>query len=236
MLLDGKRLEHPRQAGREAPRRIAFGHTRQERRVEPDGRMRESRAQAHHGSALGSNRRCIGAGVLPAVDLRKDKSVDVKYQKLVKGSLNYFLPRMGYQVKFAETLGGVSNITEDDIAREDISFVKNLGPENARWIFLVTLDDLAKRRTFGNASAAECSGILYDKNSGKAVWRHKAVHQYGEGTLVGMMMAGTVRDVSVQGCAEDLLTQMPTKNGKKWYAGYGGIAGGSDKTLFKSLR
>jgi hypothetical protein len=173
--------------------------------------------------------------VLPVVDIRKDKSLKIAYQKIGTYEFKYFFPRMGYQVKLSDNFGKIANITEDDIARQDVDFIKNLGPDNAQWVFLVTLDDLATRKTLGIASVAECSGILYDKDPGKEVWRHKATHQYGQGGIAGMMMGGTVREESLRACVDDLLAQFPSKNGKKWYGLHNGLWG-KTKTMYKTLR
>jgi hypothetical protein len=97
-------------------------------------------------------------------------------------------------------------------------------------VLLVSLDEFGSRKSFGSKFAAECSATLFDKDAGKAVWRHKTMHEEGVGGLSGMMMGGTVRNITVQACVEDLLTQLPTRNGKKWQGGMGG-----DK-LYKALR
>jgi hypothetical protein len=169
--------------------------------------------------------------VLPIADLRRDKGIEVEYQKLMVGSLKTWLPKMGYrQVSYADTFGGVGSILEDDIDQGQTVWVKSLGQDHERWILLIALNDFATRKSFGTTFVAECSGYLYDKEQGKAVWQHKTTHEESVGGLSGMMMGGTVRNITLQACVEDLLTQLPTRNGKKWQGGMGG-----DK-LYKALR
>ena len=53
---------------------------------------------------------------------------------------------------------------------------------------LVVLEKFVSDKMSGNS--VECSGTLYDKESGKAVWQHKVVK--GEGGALGVGLTGGV--------------------------------------------
>lgn len=158
--------------------------------------------------------------VLPIADLRVDKSVEADVQKSMTDALSDFLPIMGYEkVVYADTFGKVSSISEDDIEQGRVDWIQSLGPDRTRWVLLVALHDLATRLTYGSASVAECSGYLYDKAKGKTVWHQKAVGEFGYGALFGLSIAMLGKTLANNGawvCAIELLTQLPTKNEKKW--------------------
>lgn len=147
--------------------------------------------------------------VLPAVDIRKDRSVDldegwelktVKKGIGARGGTAYRFKWKGYNPVYDNDFGGVDNISEDDLIAANSDWINKLGPEDSRWIFLFVLEDLVTRKTFGHTYATECSAVLYDKESGKAVWKHKYVREAIQGGLGGLLTAGGTGQRLVREC------------------------------------
>ena len=85
--------------------------------------------------------------VLPAIDLRKDRSVAIALQELQDPMLLFTGPTSlssrrprnvtakGYtHVVFADSYSDVGSITEDDLAERKPEWIKSLGPYPARWV------------------------------------------------------------------------------------------------------
>jgi hypothetical protein len=103
-------------------------------------------------------------------------------------------------------------VSEDALLDQDPAWVASLGPDDARWVLVLGLEDIFDRTTFGRVFGAECRGWLFDKRSGRAVWRHQNTHQEGFGGLAGLMMgAFTPRDLSVHECFRRLVQEIPSR-------------------------
>ncbi len=149
--------------------------------------------------------------VLPAVDIRQDRSASVEeMQKMMitPSGLNRerygaktLLSEKGYAVRFGFSLG-VASVTEDDLAEQNAEWIKKLGPRYARWVILVVLEDLAETGGFGASWSAECSGYLFDKSSGKLVWRHDAIGRMSAGGLIGLALADLARQDAIFLCSK----------------------------------
>ena len=141
--------------------------------------------------------------ILPIADLRKDRSADLgeDWEHKVIGNgpgagwstKDFFSIKLGYNIAIEKDFGGVSSINEDDFIDAEPSWVKKLGPKDARWILLVVLEKFVSQKISGDS--AECSATLYDKESGKAVWQHKVVKGEGgaaQGGLAGGISGGLI--------------------------------------------
>ena len=165
--------------------------------------------------------------VLPVVDIRKDKSLvlsegwpqDAFIAYFRSAGLKfYYMPQItdfkdkkGYEVYLAKDYGGIKEISEDDILDADPSWIKRLGPDASQWVLLFVLEDLANRKTFGVAAMAECSGYLFDKTSGKVVWKHESVGEVSVGGLQGLMMAKKGPTLAVNTCFLQVFQQLPPR-------------------------
>ncbi len=162
--------------------------------------------------------------ILPVADLRKDKSAqlgeDWENRFAKSGTTIYwttertFKKKKGFDVTFESDYGGVESVSEDDLLDTDPAWVKKLGPEKDRWILLLALEDTVSKVTFGKAFAIECSAIFYDKKSGKAVWKHKATREVGQGGLGAFLVPDkTVLEDQLRFCLhlDILYYQFPKK-------------------------
>jgi hypothetical protein len=154
--------------------------------------------------------------VLPAVDLRKDRSFPIPGEKLQELMLYKELPaslkKSGYaDVVMSPARGAAPSIDNDDLEEANADWVKSLGPDAARWVLLVTLDDFVSRSTFGVAVNAKCTGYLFDKTAGALAWRHKASASEELGGALGLMWKGKGEDGALVQCPLLLMQQFPRR-------------------------
>ena len=154
--------------------------------------------------------------VLAIADARRDKSIELKkLNEIGRRSVTRMLKKSPYKISFASGLGDVDVVTGDDLEYLEPSWIRRLGGADDRWILLLVLQDLAKKKTFGSAFGAVCSGYLFDKSTGKAVWHHETVGTIGQGGLVGFAMNNMMRGGSFESCANNLLATFPDRRRKK---------------------
>ena len=153
--------------------------------------------------------------VLPLADIRIDRTEELDDKDISVGwGLAGFkwLKKKGYEYTFLSEFGTDSDPTEDDLTQALSDWVRALGTPEAKYVLLIALEDLVRRKkTFGSAMGCECSGVLYDKVSGKAVWRHEAVAEMSVGGLGGMMVGGLIVRDTMGACFRQLLEQIPPK-------------------------
>ncbi len=153
--------------------------------------------------------------VLPLADIRIDRSEDLDDKDIsVAWVIANFkqLKKKGYNVTFLSEFGIDKDPSEDDLVEASPDWISKLGVQEARWVLLIALEDLVRRKkTFGSAMGCECSGVLYDKMSGKPVWRHEAVAKMSIGGLAGIMVSGLISRDAMGLCFRKLLQQIPAK-------------------------
>jgi len=149
--------------------------------------------------------------VLPIVDARAGdkKSVNMgDVQKTLIGLLN---KKKHYPASAAGTSGEVGQIAVEDLESAVPSYVKKLGPADARWVMVICLDDVVSKWSFGSTGNAELSGFLFDKDSGELIWKGKGVGQAGQGGLMGMAMKGAMKGQALLEATQRLLKGMPDR-------------------------
>jgi hypothetical protein len=123
--------------------------------------------------------------ILPAIDIRKDRSIELQegwQQRVVKGYTAWPVERLlrykGYKnlpISFEENFGEIKTISEYDLIDLDHEFIRKVGPDDAKWVLLFSVEDTAERLEMGKAILIENSGYLFDKSSGKLVWHHQTI-------------------------------------------------------------
>ena len=148
--------------------------------------------------------------VLSAVDIRKDKSIEFKdLDGVVHAQVRSSMKKSVYQPVYRSGTCGVSEITEDDLEYLEQPWIRQFGDNEDRWVLLLVLEDLAKKKTFGGAFGAQCSGYLFDAAEGKVVWRHSTVASLGQGGLAAMGMKKMIRNDTVKVCFRNALKTLP---------------------------
>jgi hypothetical protein len=150
--------------------------------------------------------------VLPPVDLRVDKKVDVNLEKQIRGAAVDNLKNKNYKVTKSDNLGSASQIIEEDLKTASPDWIKVLGPSDSRYIMVVCLVDVSTRLTFGSTGNAEIAGYMYDKGNGTVIWRDKGVGQVGQGGLIGMVMKSGMDESAISAALYNTLASIPPKS------------------------
>jgi hypothetical protein len=151
-----------------------------------------------------------------AVDIRKDKAIEFKdLDAMLEQSMKSAFRKSVYRVEQGSGFGAFDRVTEDDLEYLDESWIRDLGADGHRWVLLLALEDLAKKKTFGGAFGAQCSGYLFDTSEGRAVWRHSTVASMGQGGLLGMSLKKAIRNDTVRMCFVKVVQTLPGQFVKK---------------------
>ena len=155
--------------------------------------------------------------VLSVADVRRDKSVGFKKLTTIgHRTVKTGLKKSRYELAFQSDFGGIAAVTDEDLEYLDPSWVSELGPHDERWVLLVVLEDAARKATFGSAFGTVCSGYLFDKSTGEAIWLDEATGTQGQGGLIGFAMGSAMRGEAFASCTGKLMSSFPGRNrGKK---------------------
>lgn len=150
--------------------------------------------------------------ILPAVDLRVDKEVEVALEKQIRKAAAKILKNKGYLVAESDNLGDVGQIFEDDLRAAEPNWIKRLGPAGSRYVMVLCLVDVATKLTFGSTGNAELAGYMYDKEAGTVIWRDKGIGQTGSGGLLGMALISGMDEEAISIALGDLLASIPKRS------------------------
>ncbi len=154
--------------------------------------------------------------VLPVADVRMDKSIEMKKpDEIAQRTVRRMLKNSPYKIAYGSAPKNGSAVTQDDLDFLDASFVSELGGADDRWVLLIALQDITKKRSFGSAFGALCTGYLFDKDVGRPVWQHETVGSMGHGGLSGLAMKGAARGQAFQECVGNLLLTFPDRKGAR---------------------
>ena len=149
--------------------------------------------------------------VLPVLDLRFDKTKELKLDKWVHSIVAGQLKKKNYKYQIVNKETPVAGLTEEILAEENPSLIISMKPDGARWVMLLVLHDSSSKLTFGSTGNAEMSGRLYDMEMRNVVWRDKAVAQTGQGGLIGMAMKGAMEQQAITMAALNLINSFPAR-------------------------
>jgi hypothetical protein len=149
--------------------------------------------------------------LLPALDFRIDKKINVNLQNQIQRAGAKNLDKRKYSVLISEDLGSVEQITEDDLKTADPTWIAQLGPTESRWVMVLCLIDVTTKLTFGSTGNAEVSGVLFDKENKTVVWRDKGIGRAGQGGLLGMAMKGTMDNEAISNAMYNLFASFPKR-------------------------
>ena len=149
--------------------------------------------------------------ILYPVDLRIDKKIKVNLEKQLQNKSAKILSKRGYQITNSVNMEMVEEITDIDLKDAKPEWIKELGPEDARWVMVICLVDVTTKLTFGSTGNAEITGFLYDKENGQMIWRDKGIGQVGQGGLAGMLMKGSMDESAINNALYNLLASIPNR-------------------------
>lgn len=149
--------------------------------------------------------------VLPPLDLRADKNIEVDLHKQLQKAAADILKEKGFRVTTSTDLGDVGELLEDDLKAAEPNWIKRLGPAGARYVMVLCLMDVATKLTFGSTGNAELAGYLYDKQAAILMWRDKGIGQTGQGGLIGMVMKSWMDEEAISMALKNLMDSIPKR-------------------------
>ncbi len=147
--------------------------------------------------------------VLPVVDARAGKKASVNLDSL-RNSVVKTLDRKHYPAAAGAAAPGAEIAIEDAQAASP-AFIKNLGTPDQRWVFLVFLNDVVSKVTFGSTGNAQMSGFLFDKQDAQLIWSANGVGQAGQGGLIGIGFKAMMKGEAINAAIMNLLAQLPNR-------------------------
>jgi hypothetical protein len=148
--------------------------------------------------------------LLPAIDVRFDKEIEVNLQKQIRDAAKGLLEKKGYLVRTTSDLTATAGITEDDIKLGLADWIKQL-PSDDRWVMILVLVDVKTQLTFGSTGNAEVAGALFDKVNATTIWRDKGIGKSGQGGLLGMAMKGMMDEQAIAMAVGNLMASIPKR-------------------------
>jgi len=148
--------------------------------------------------------------LLPAIDVRLDKEIEVDIQKQIRDAAKGLLEKKGYVVRMTNDLNATADITEDDIKSGLADWIRQL-PSDDRWVMILMLVDVRTKLTFGSTGNAEVGGALFDKVNAKTIWRDKGIGKTGQGGLIGMALKGMMDEQAIAMALGNLMASIPNR-------------------------
>ncbi len=147
--------------------------------------------------------------LLPVIDSRLDKEVEVNLEEQLRNPIKEMLKSKGYVVNTNNNVDSVAGITEDNLKSIGPMIIKRLDFSTTRQVMIILLVDVNTKLTFGSTGTAEVSGFMFDKETEKMIWRDKGIGKSGQGGLIGMMMKGMMDEAAISMAAMNLMASVP---------------------------
>lgn len=149
--------------------------------------------------------------VLPVLDARAGDKKKVNVGDIQSTVTNLLNKKKHYPASAAGNWGEAGQVAVEDLENPVPSYIKKLGPMEARWVMVVCLDDVNSKMGFGSTGNAELSGYLFDKETGELIWKGKGAGQVGQGGLMGMAFKGAMKGEALHAAILKLLKGMPDR-------------------------
>jgi hypothetical protein len=148
--------------------------------------------------------------LLPAVDVRTDKTVAVNLENRLRIEAAAILKRKGYAVLLRGKTDGISELTYDNLRVADSALIKRLSAPGTRWVMILALVDL---NVVGSSDKAEAAGFLYDRETGKLLWRDTSICVVARvGGIFGMLTNEARGDAAISAAVDYLLASIPRRD------------------------
>ncbi len=155
-----------------------------------------------------------GITLLSPIDARVDQTVEVELSKQLNELMKKILEERGYTANVLSDAPTGATLLKYDLKAADAKLIKTLGPDDARWVMILVLDDVTTQLTFGSTGNAEVSGFMFDKQNGTTVWRDKGIGRVGQGGLYGMVIKSVMDEKAIRMGVFNLSASVPLRRDK----------------------
>lgn len=158
--------------------------------------------------------------ILPVADLRVDKKVNTDVSSIVQKTAVDDLKKRGYLAEPSRLAAPTANLTDADLRKPTVEWVKSLPPEDSRWVMLFAVHDVASQTQLEviiltKTTKVELSAFLYDKRSGNCVWHDRGSRQGEVGGVLGVAFySGEVTRETIADATSDSLAGLPLKSNR----------------------
>lgn len=153
--------------------------------------------------------------LLPVVDRRMDRSVSTTPEDLLGSRVKKAVEKLGYEVNTPGVFSPTAEIPNEEIAEMDVTELATLGPEDAKVLLIVFLDDASSKTALGYSFKIEATAILLNKRTQSILWKDKGIGTSGQGGLVGCLMAPMIKSGSTDTCVRSVLASFPKHPSKR---------------------
>jgi hypothetical protein len=152
--------------------------------------------------------------VLPVIDDRVNTALKIDIDKKVDSLVRRNLEGKRYTVEFVTDRSAVAGISGEDLKAGNAEALAKLGPPDARWVMVFTLEELSSKLTFGSTGNAEITMTIVDRQNKRVVWRDKGVGRAGQGGLIGMAMIGGMGEEALYQALQGILQKIPARKAR----------------------
>lgn len=126
--------------------------------------------------------------ILPVIDERKEKFIfyiKTDLNDILRATMSGGLITLnGYKVNNPESYGLHKTVISSDLLNPSKEWVRKLGPEESTHCLLLVFFDTQSISTTGSMGNAAVGAYLFDKKSGKLVWRYLIGSETWEGWIM----------------------------------------------------
>jgi len=156
-----------------------------------------------------SQRGIRSVALLPAVDQRADRSLNINLDHEMNARARKGLEKKGYRVLETAPIEhdriGISRLMD-----MDPSYLASLGPAEADAVMAIYVQDtLSNYKIMSHVFTVEAIGTLVSKADQTEVWRDKGIGNVGQAGLISGLMQGLNQMSAMDDCVYGMLFTLP---------------------------
>jgi len=167
--------------------------------------------------------------ILPVVDNRRDKTIDVDVEKLIQDKVVNMLSEKGYETRKFSDPACVRSAVPQRLALPTQDWLANLGPNDSRWVLLLEVTDtkyekipyftlyyfinpLALFYSYPRNTSVEMRGYLFDKHDPSLSWKKQVIaSQTVNESIITIWIYSEVDRLLLKEAAEKTVNDMPAR-------------------------
>ena len=161
--------------------------------------------------------------VLSVIDARDDKTrkpdLYKKLNKIIPVRVKIHMGRKGYKVRQLLDPALTAGITRGAVEKADPNWIKSIGPSDARWVMVWSVNQLSHKAFdfdsvgFGASGKSGMAAVLFDKATGTIAWRDEITQEVKAGILFSPV-SGLLENDALTGGILTLVAGFPKKSKK----------------------
>lgn len=167
--------------------------------------------------------------ILPVIDNRRDKTIDIDVEKLIQDKVANKLSEKGYETRIFNDPACVRSAVPQRLALPTQDWLANLGSNDSRWVLLLELTDTRYEKApymtlvyivcpltilFNHPAitSVEMRGYLFDKHDPSLSWKKQVIaSQRVNESIITMWIYSEVDRLLLKEAAEKTVNDMPAR-------------------------